>query len=99
SRSWPRPASCLRNCGPGEPIGMLFNSYTFLLLFLPIALAGFILLRRFSYRVGVVWLVLASLFYYAYWNPQPSEPWSPRWLFLILGSCVFNFFIGRGLSR
>ncbi|BCX49472.1 alginate O-acetylation protein [Haloferula helveola] len=78
---------------------MLFNSYTFLLLFLPITLVGFLLLRKASYRAAVVWLVLASLTYYAYWIPVPGEDWSPKWLLLILGSCVFNFLVGRGLSR
>lgn len=78
---------------------MLFNSYTFLLLFLPLALSGFLLLRRASYRLTVVWLGIASLAYYGYWNPNPAMPWSAQWLGLILGSCVFNFFVGRQLSR
>lgn len=78
---------------------MLFNSYTFLLLFLPLVLGGFLLLRPFSYRLTVFWLGLASLAYYGYWNPDPGAPWSPQWLGLILSSCVFNFLIGRHLSR
>lgn len=78
---------------------MLFNSYTFLLLFLPLALGGFLALRRKSYRATVVWLAFASLVYYGYWNPDAGAPWSPRWLLLILGSCAFNFLIGRALSR
>lgn len=78
---------------------MLFNSYTFLLLFLPLALGGFLLLRRFSYRLSVLWLGLSSLGYYGYWNPNPGAPWSPQWLGLIVGSCIMNFLIGRRLSR
>jgi D-alanyl-lipoteichoic acid acyltransferase DltB (MBOAT superfamily) len=78
---------------------MLFNSYTFLLLFLPLAVAGFLCLRRVSYRSTVLWLGFVSLIYYGYWNPDPTAPWMPWWLLLILGSCGFNFLLGRVLSR
>ncbi len=78
---------------------MLFNSYTFLLLFLPATLAGFLLLRRTSYRATVLWLVVASLVYYAWWIPVPGDSWSPKWLALILGSCGVNYALGRGLSK
>jgi len=77
---------------------MLFNSYTYLLIFLPLAVLGFQLLRRAPYRVGIGWLVLASLVYYGWWNPDPSEPWSPRYLLLIVGSCFGNYFFGRFLA-
>ena len=77
---------------------MLFNSYTFLLLFLPLAIAGWLALRRAPYRAGVCWLVLMSLVYYAWWNPNPSENWKPTYLLLILGSCIGNFFFGRYLA-
>ncbi|MCU0796658.1 MAG: MBOAT family protein [Akkermansiaceae bacterium] len=77
---------------------MLFNSYTFLLLFLPVVLAGFLVLRRLPGRAWVWWLAVASLFYYGSWNPDPREPWSPLWLFLILASCAVNFLLGRGIS-
>ena len=45
---------------------MLFNSYTYILLFLPAALLGYYLLARRSDTVSKVWLVVASLFFYAY---------------------------------
>lgn len=77
---------------------MLFNSYTFLLMFLPVVLAGFLLLRRLPGRAWVWWLAVASLFYYGSWNPDPREPWSPVWLLLILGSCAFNYLLGRLIS-
>ncbi|MGE9270399.1 MAG: MBOAT family O-acyltransferase [Verrucomicrobiales bacterium] len=76
---------------------MLFNSYTFLLLFLPLALGGFLALRRISHRLTVCWLGLTSLIYYSYWNPAPGEAWTSQWLLLILGSCIINFLIGRRL--
>ena len=77
---------------------MLFNSYTFLLMFLPVVLAGFVLLRGLPGRAWVWWLAVASLFYYGSWNPDPREPWSPVWLVLILGSCAFNYLLGRLVS-
>ena len=78
---------------------MLFNSYTFLLLFLPVTLAVFLALRRAPYRLGLGWLVFASLVYYGVWNPDPGAPWSPKYLALILGSCGGNYLLGKRLSR
>ncbi|MEM1085266.1 MAG: MBOAT family O-acyltransferase [Verrucomicrobiota bacterium] len=77
---------------------MLFNSYTFLLLFLPLTLGGWLLLRGATHRSRVCWLAMMSLVYYAWWTPDPSIPWKPTYLFLILGSCVGNFFFGRYLA-
>src|SRR5436309_11442606 len=69
---------------------MLFNSYEYLIYFLPLSLAVFFLLgRRATWAVG--WLVAASLFFYGWWNP--------KYLPLILASIGFNFFIGRALHR
>ncbi len=65
---------------------MLFNSYGYLFLFLPIALAGYFALNRSSI-VALSWLVAASLFFYAWWNP-----WH---LPIVLGSMAFNFCVGR----
>ena len=59
---------------PIFPLPVLFNSYTYLLLFLPLALLGFQLLRRAPLRVALGWLVLMSLVYYGWWNPtRPSR--------------------------
>ncbi|TAE77327.1 MAG: MBOAT family protein [Verrucomicrobia bacterium] len=77
---------------------MLFNSYTFLIVFLPLTLLVFQLLRRGSQRVAMGWLVLSSLIYYGVWNPDPERPWTPFYLLLICGSCLANFFIGRLLA-
>lgn len=48
---------------------MLFNSYDFIFLFLPVTLAGYFLLGS-TRRSGAanVWLIGASLFFYAYWD-------------------------------
>ena len=70
---------------------MLFNSPEFLLLFLPIVLAGFYLLNRsVNARIGTGFLVLASLFFYGWWEPV--------YLVLIIASIVFNFGIARAIS-
>ena len=70
---------------------MLFNSYFFLFLFLPVALAGYCLLsKRLGRRAAVGWLVLASLVYYGWWNP--------KFLTLIVGSIVANYFLGNVLA-
>jgi D-alanyl-lipoteichoic acid acyltransferase DltB (MBOAT superfamily) len=69
---------------------VLFNSYDYLFYFLPLSLAGFFALgRRPSWSVA--WLVAASLFFYAWWDP--------RYLPLILASIGFNFAVGRLLHR
>ncbi len=77
---------------------MLFNSYTYLLLFLPLVALGFHLLRGSKLRLSLAWLVLSSLFFYGWWNPEPTQPWSPKYVGMILGSCTFNYFLGRRLS-
>jgi len=77
---------------------MLFNSYTFLLAFLPITLVVFQLLRLQSQRAAMGWLVMMSLVYYGWWNPDPGRPWTPFYLILICTSCMINFFIGRFLA-
>ena len=69
---------------------MLFNSYDYLLYFLPLSLVGFFALGRRP-TWAVAWLVAASLFFYAWWDP--------RYLPLILGSIAFNFLVGRALRR
>ncbi len=46
---------------------MLFNSYYFMLYFLPLVLAGYYLCRHFGwYRGGLLELTAASFFFYAY---------------------------------
>ena len=45
---------------------MLFNSYVFILAFLPITLIGYFLLGKIRARsVSKIWLVGCSLFFYA----------------------------------
>jgi D-alanyl-lipoteichoic acid acyltransferase DltB (MBOAT superfamily) len=69
---------------------MLFNSYVFIFAFLPIILAGYAWVRRHpDRRWTIAWLVLASLFYYAWWKPE--------FLLLLLGSVSVNAVFGKVL--
>jgi alginate O-acetyltransferase complex protein AlgI len=71
---------------------MLFNSYIFILVFLPITLAGFFLLGSMGKtRAAAVWLTLASFFFYAWWNPH--------YLILLLISIVVNYWVGVGINQ
>ena len=70
---------------------MLFNSYPFIFLFLPITIYLFYLLGRYSQPTAAAWLVIASLFFYGWWNP--------RYLALLLISIIVNYAIGVGLIK
>lgn len=70
---------------------MLFNSYLFLLLFLPLSLAGYFFCNaREKYEWGKIWLTGMSLWFYAYFNIH--------YLPIILGSILFNYFLYRLLT-
>src|SRR5215831_8691281 len=70
---------------------MLFSSYTFLFFFLPATLTGFCLLSRYrGPKTAKIWLVLASLFFYGWWNPV--------YVGLILASMGFNYGMGRHIG-
>ncbi|HJU99807.1 MAG TPA: MBOAT family protein [Burkholderiaceae bacterium] len=47
---------------------MLFNTYSFFALFLPLALLAYFLCSRFSLRASIVALFLASVGFYCYWD-------------------------------
>jgi D-alanyl-lipoteichoic acid acyltransferase DltB (MBOAT superfamily) len=49
---------------------MLFNTYQFIFLFLPITFIGFFFIARSNCSLAALWLALASLFFYGVWNPQ-----------------------------
>lgn len=70
---------------------MLFNSYPFLFLFLPVTLAIYFMIGKRGHEAAIAWLVLASLFFYGWWNAA--------YLLLLLASLVFNFLFGELLSR
>ncbi len=67
---------------------MLFNSYLFVLFFLPVTAAGYFLLNRLKrYGLAEVFLLGMSLWFYAYFNVS--------YLPIMLFSIVFNYGIYR----
>jgi alginate O-acetyltransferase complex protein AlgI len=71
---------------------MLFNSFAFIFAFLPVVLAAFFLFGRFAGRqAAVAFLCLASMFFYAWWNPV--------YLLLLVGEVCVNFAIGRAILQ
>ncbi|HAZ41859.1 MAG TPA: membrane-bound O-acyltransferase family protein, partial [Methylococcaceae bacterium] len=70
---------------------MLFNSYPFLFLYLPLTLLAFLVLRRGHRSLAIGGLFLASLIFYGVWNPRD--------VLLLLGSILFNFWIGQKLQK
>lgn len=71
---------------------MLFNSIEFLLIFLPLSLAGFYWFNsRNSQQAGVAFLAAASLVFFAYWDG--------RYILLLAGSMAWNWWVARGLMK
>ncbi|KAI5916680.1 MBOAT family protein [Thauera sp. 2A1] len=70
---------------------MLFNSYAFLLAYLPVTFAGFFLFARFGKGTGAAWLATCSLFFYGWWDYH--------YLALLLGSICANYYAGSYIAR
>lgn len=71
---------------------MLFNSYVFIFLFLPICwLLYFGCNKKHWYKMGLVVLTIMSFLFYAYNNVS--------YLILLVFSIVFNWCISRGIVR
>lgn len=70
---------------------MLFNSFPFLFIFLPVAYLGaFFLFRSGKGTLAVYYVALCSLFFYGYWNPVH--------IWVIIGSILVNYAIGGWIS-
>ncbi len=70
---------------------MLFNSYAFIFGFLPVVLIGFYVLGARRRDWALLWLTLASLFFYAWWRPIN--------VLLIAPSILINLGLARLLER
>ena len=74
---------------------MLFNSFEFIFLFLPLTLIVFFLLGRktkyIKQQMPMLWLVLASLFFYGWWKPLNLP--------LIILSILVNYSLGHLLGN
>ena len=74
---------------------MLFSSYIFIFMFLPFVWLGFHFLKslsfRHSYTLAKLFLVLSSLFFYAYFKLE--------YLPILLGSIVINYYFALAILR
>lgn len=64
---------------------MLFNSYKFILVYLPLFLVGVFCATRIKNEFGKIALVFCSLLFYAHWDY--------RYLVLLLCSVLVNYFV------
>ena len=70
---------------------MLFNSHEFLFLFLPVTVLIFFQLGERGYQqLALGWLVVASFFFYGWWNPA--------YLTLLSVSIFVNYVLGALLA-
>lgn len=71
---------------------MLFNSYVFIFVFLPVTFFVYFYLNSLRLtEASKAFLVLSSLFFYSWWNIA--------YLPIILASMLFNYVIGISLSK
>jgi alginate O-acetyltransferase complex protein AlgI len=70
---------------------VLFNSYAFVLAFLPVVVLGYFAIARLSARGANAYLAGASLFFYAWWKLD--------FLWILLASVAVNYAVGHRLSR
>jgi alginate O-acetyltransferase complex protein AlgI len=70
---------------------MLFNSYEFIFIFLPIVVAVFFALGSASRAWALGWIIAASLFFYGWWRPLN--------VLIITPSVLINFVLARWLQR
>lgn len=70
---------------------MLFNSYEFIFIFLPITLFGYFLISKKSITFSNAWLAAASFFFYGYWDI--------RFVPLLAGSILWNFLSGIVIDK
>jgi D-alanyl-lipoteichoic acid acyltransferase DltB (MBOAT superfamily) len=70
---------------------LLFNSFEFIFLFLPLTAAGWFAAARFAgHTAAQVWLIAASIFFYAWWNPV--------YVPLLGALMLFTYAVGKRLS-
>ncbi len=71
---------------------MLFNSYIFIFLFLPLALAGYYGLNHLKqYKLGMIWLIGMSMWFYGYNSVQ--------YLLILVVSILLNYLLVEIMSK
>lgn len=66
---------------------MLFNSYAFLFVFLPVSAAGFFAWALLQVRLATVWLAVCSIFFYSWWDWRLTS--------VLAASIIANYICGR----
>ena len=64
---------------------MIFNSYAFVFLMMPLSIAGYYILNRINIKYGLIWLLSVSLFFVGYMNVG--------YLAVLIPSICFNYVI------
>ena len=71
---------------------MLFNSYIFILLFLPLTFIGYFLFNKYQkYKLAKLYLLIASLIFYSYLTP--------KYLIIIVSSILVNYILNYFLLK
>ena len=70
---------------------MLFNSYEFIFLFLPVAFIVFYLIAGKNHSGALAWLAFVSLFSYGYWSLYALP--------ILIGSIIFNYSLALCLAN
>ena len=70
---------------------MLFNSTVFIFIFVPIVFTGFFLIGKKSPQGAIVWLSVASIFFYAYWSILALP--------VLIISIAVNYWFGTYLAK
>src|SRR5688572_26249136 len=73
---------------------MLYSSFEFIFLFLPIALFGFFACSKYKPSYTSAWLLLLSLIFYSAWNIT----FLPLLLFSICANYSFGWWVARSES-
>lgn len=70
---------------------MLFNSFIFILIFLPLSIVGYFVLNKLNENLAKLFLLLMSLWFYGYFNPA--------YLMIIIVSIAVNHLLSVLLVR
>lgn len=70
---------------------MLFNSFEFIYIYMPVVFAGFFLIGRKSHQGAIAWLAAASIFFYSYWSLYALP--------IMVSSICINYWFGLRLSE
>ena len=71
---------------------MLFNSFIYILLFLPVVALGYAALLKYCGRIWAQALLLAASLFFYYWATTRA------YVELLAGSILFNWLIARVMS-